>query len=106
MRFAALIDACRELAEQLKRTEIIALQSEPVTATETSAEPARARRGSNRNEASDAGASSDATEHTEQLSGLEESKMLKKELKARGLSVKGSKADLKARLAEAKAADL
>ena len=105
MHFAALIDDCRELAEQLKRTEITALQSEPVTPIETSAEPARARRGSNRKASLAAAASSDATGHAGHLSGLEESKMLKKELKARGLSVKGSKADLKARLAEAKAAD-
>ena len=36
-----------------------------------------------------------------QASGLEESRKLKAELKARGLSTKGSKAELRARLAEA-----
>lgn len=103
-------DGNRELAEQLKRTDIAALKAEPVSPFETGSsnsqqQPARARRGSNRKASSTASAT-DATEKTGQVSGLEESKMLKQELKSRGLSVKGSKAELKARLAAAQAADV
>lgn len=101
----------RELAEQLKRMEITTLQGESIVPFETSGaspekqQPARVRRGSNR-QASSAAASTRGTDQTGQLGGLEESKMLKQELKSRGLSVKGSKAELKARLSEAKAADI
>lgn len=102
---------CRELAEQLKRMEIIALKSEPVTPFETSSaekpkqkqtqhKPAKARSESSSRKASSAAAATDVS------AGLEESKMLKQELKARGLSTKGSKADLKARLAESKSSVL
>ena len=91
--------------------EIIALKSEPVTLFETSSaeklkqkqtqhKPAKARSESSSRKASSAAAATDVS------AGLEESKMLKQELKARGLSTKGSKADLKARLAESKSSVL
>ena len=105
---------CRELAEQLKRMEIIALKSEPVTPFETSSaekpkqkqtqhKPAKARSESSSRKLSTASSAAAATDVS---AGLEESKMLKQELKARGLSTKGSKADLKARLAESKSSVL
>jgi hypothetical protein len=117
---------CRELSEQLKRTEIASLKAEPVTPFETAAtaaaaaaatqqQPARARRGSNRSSTSAArsgggggggGGGAEEGGQQQQVGGLEESKLLKQELKARGLPTKGSKAELRARLAAAKAADV
>jgi hypothetical protein len=101
---------CRELAEQLKRMEITTLQGEAVVPFETDGASAeqqqstRTRRGSNRKAAT--APSTGGADQTGQLGGLKESQMLKQELKSRGLSVKGSKAELKARLAEAESADI
>ena len=107
LRNAAPVDEGRELAEQLKRMEIIALKSEPVTPFETASAEKQKQKHKQKQARSESGSrKASAAASTDGSAGLEESKLLKQELKARGLSSKGSKAELKARLAESKSAVL
>ena len=103
-----------ELAEQLKRSEITAIKPGPdwlgyKMSPRATADDARGRRASTgsarRKQPENTAATAGSSPTAGGGSGLEESRKLKAELKARGLSAKGSKAELRARLAAAKAAD-
>lgn len=91
----------RALAEQLQRTEVLALDfsaaaSEGADQTATAASDLATPVTQQHSTSSATNATISRT-----TSGLEESRQLKAELKARGLSTKGSKAELRARLAGA-----
>lgn len=92
----------QELARQLQRGDIMALSfsaaaASPAAAPASAPAPVAAA-------AAAAQRSPGAAARTSS-GGLEESRKLKADLKARGLSAKGSKAELRARLAEAEAAE-
>lgn len=91
------------LAEQLQRTEVIALNFSAATVdrADQTATVASDPATSGAPEHTASAAPTVTTPHTAtgRPSGLEESRQLKAELKARGLSTKGSKAELRARLA-------
>ncbi len=85
----------RALAEQLQRTEVLALDFSAAASERADSDLATP--------VTQQHSTSSATNATisRTTSGLEESRQLKAELKARGLSTKGSKAELRARLAGA-----
>ena len=92
------------LAAQLKRDGVVALDftHSSISDTSSSSDPTTtAASNFSTPEAQKRTQSTAAAPRTSSSRGIEESRMLKAELKARGLSTKGSKAELRARLAEA-----
>ena len=88
----------RALAEQLKRSDVLALDFSAITSVSAN-QPTAAVAGASVTQRQPPAPAHSTT--GAQTSGLEESRKLKAELKALGLSTKGSKAELRARLAEA-----
>ena len=88
-----------ELAAQLKRDGVLALDF-TASSISDSGQTTTAASDSNTSKTQTHTQSTAAAPRTFSGRGIEESRMLKAELKARGLSTKGSKAELRARLAE------
>ena len=88
------------LATQLKRDSVLALDFAPPSISD-SGQTTTAASDSSTSKTQKHTQSTAAAPRTFSGRGIEESRMLKAELKARGLSTKGSKAELRARLAEA-----